>query len=412
MAAIADADGAVAAGESADTAEAGEAVVPLPKKPKRALAEWEIFKQDYLTGQRATRQTATNLTDSSWRDAFWAAWEALPQRKRDLYAQEAMALKPVAHARRKVWKTEVKAAEVANRNRRAQAATASQPERIKTIMVGLGEASEHHLAEAPPPMTTPDTTHPLSEGVLRGWLRDRKKHQIGQFCESFCTKANCIHGVGPITVPEVVDYGRQCPGLCVDAPREQRLLHEHLVALWGSRYTPASVGSDILVRVRVYMTDDPTERPPTTHYILLCSASCRYGRHPAKQMWLWLERVSRDDPFLLQASRRQFVPTRSLDDTMFGKYIAPSTQSAQYRMMDGFRVAAAIVSRYGGVSPRRLGVDRVAHAMPERRVPGPELPPGGGGGGGGGGCGGGGGGGGRMIEDGGWRRRTRAVSWR
>ena len=91
-------------------------------------------------------------------------------------------------------------------------------------------------------------------------------------------------------VPPVVDYGKQCRGLCEKkASVYQKAMQEMLWEEWARIFdNPRAVNRDLLMAYEA-CAGDPDAEPCHIGFAFLTTCACRYGRHPAHQDFLRLE---------------------------------------------------------------------------------------------------------------------------
>ena len=102
----------------------------------------------------------------------------------------------------------------------------------------------------------------MSASILESCLQQNTLNEIKT---AFISKANQVWQTPDLEIPEVVDYGEACRGLCNSkTPRVPHAMMQE-----------------------VYRADH--RDPSKFGFCVLTSASCQYGRHPARQDFLLLD---------------------------------------------------------------------------------------------------------------------------
>ena len=128
---------------------------------------------------------------------------------------------------------------------------------------GFGDEAKSDLAD----------TSPLATSFLE---RELSKTSLGQLKDDFVTRSNKVEPAGRFVVPENVNYGKRCRGLCeASTPRSvlgmESLLHE----LWATAFDAAKVNTDVLMVCEVYVGIDSASPPEHVEFCTLTSAMSR-----------------------------------------------------------------------------------------------------------------------------------------
>lgn len=107
------------------------------------------------------------------------------------------------------------------------------------------------------------------------------------FRSDFIGKANRILQEPDLAIPDVVQYGEPCRGLCCSTtPAFAQAMAGLLWHELGTRFSPDVVNQDILLLYEVFRHGQSN---PVFGFSVLAACACRYGRHPARQDFLMLD---------------------------------------------------------------------------------------------------------------------------
>ena len=257
-------------------------------------------------GQRSAG-TFTKVADTKFWKELKDAWRALPQERSDVYKRLAAGEITIAKEARTLWRSNGAAASLSlTCAAAAPQGTLAFPDRatphgsvvhasrrdVGALLVGLSDPQPTGVAipRSGPPSSHPDPQPlPLSTDVLDTYM---STSTLASLKRELYTKANKFQQTREFVIPDKVDYGSQCRGLCGCSPAVQLgmqdLLWQHLARVFNA---PTKVNSDFLIVYEVYRLDMDPE-PTHVGFALLTACSCRYGRHPAHQDFLRLDVLS------------------------------------------------------------------------------------------------------------------------
>ena len=282
----------------------------------KARSPKELYKNDFLDKLMAKGESVNVATRKFW-DDFRQAWENLDDERKQIYENLAAMENAVAKHNRKVSESKAKAkaeAKATARQPLSSSATAPSPApalalpapspahqqgdggakaQVYTpthgsacavvLLVATSEPSPDALAQIGALRSSSRSALPMSASILESCLQQNTLNEIKT---AFISKANQVWQTPDLEIPEVVDYGEACRGLCNSkTPRVPHAMMQLLWQQWAKRFTPYS--ENILLVCEVYRADH--RDPSKFGFCVLTSASCQYGRHPARQDFLLLD---------------------------------------------------------------------------------------------------------------------------
>ena len=178
--------------------------------------------------------------------------------------------------------------------------------------------SESRILQGPVPDPVPLIPDALEQHIAKG---------LGNIKEAFTARSNKVVPAGAFKVPDKVDYGTQCRGLCIKTLTSTSMrLQRKLLDIWELNFKPDAIKDDVVFVYEIYNK----QRVSEIGFYALCSASCRYGRHPAHQQFLRLNAqkvpggpIPNYSGLVLQPDRKPFVePQISLHHSSFNRFLA------------------------------------------------------------------------------------------
>ena len=333
------------------------------RRPK-ARSAVELLKADFVETLRAAGENPKVASKSFW-NRCREAWGQLPQERIEVYNQLAESEKVIAREARAVWRSVPSTPAVAQQCLPAPHAPAALPlhpgpqcdatvavgSNIGALLVGRSQPLRPGEVATPgaglptgPPNQEADPL-PLSAQVLESYLQQTTLAKLKQKIHS---TANIFQQASEYTIPQKVDYGHQCRGLCQKSPATQLGMQGVMWHEWSRVFdSPSKVNSDLLMVYEVYDSDMAAD-PCHVGFALLTVCACRYGRHAARQDFLRLDVISQPkglkvadyDACTLGARRAPYVRPHSGLARQFNKFLSGAAGQLDIVSEDFFKSAA------------------------------------------------------------------------
>ena len=124
------------------------------------------------------------------------------------------------------------------------------------MLVGRTDASTLDARCPSHPLVAPESeSYPLGPAILESHVN---RTILGKHKDCFLKQANIIQQEGPgqLSIPDIVDYGKACRGLCKSkTPQLLLAMQELLWDEWSKLFGPDSVGEDIFMVAEVYASE-------------------------------------------------------------------------------------------------------------------------------------------------------------
>lgn len=321
--------------------------VEVSRRPK-ARSPKELFKADFISKLKMEGSAFNCASAQFWKDVN-KAWAKLPAARIKNYEEISNAEKTIAKDARATWRAnrailDDPGAAAPSGPVDAQLALPGPPMQADTSLTTQGDvapllpglarpsmSSASEVAVPAIPRTTsasPDGCLPLSPSIVDSCMVG---NSLADLKLDLTTRANHFQQARAYRIPDVVDYGSQCRGLCSEqTPAIQLGMQELVFKEWARIFdSPRAVNHDALMMYEVY---GEAEEPARLGFFLLTSCSSRYGRHPAHQDFLLLDLVGQQPGDLKACNYECTLEARRLP------YVRPHREMA--RQFNKFFVGA------------------------------------------------------------------------